>query len=150
MIDIKLYETTGEYVDKKRTSETTVRLLPSDKTARGIEVIAGKVVKYLKTLKGTDAFNPSYGGRALQATQLAESYKSQFVLELTDDVNSCERWIKDADMADGVPGERLSTLYLRDIVFDRLKDYREIDVYIEIVTSLGKRAVVCVTGRTDS
>lgn len=150
MIDLKYYEVTGVYADGHRTSELTERLAPDAPVARSIEVIAGKVVKYLLTARGSDAFNPGYGGIAFQSTHINERYMPQFTLEINKDVENCEYDLKNIDRRDNVEGERLFKIYVRDIRYSPRTDPGRVDVYLEIVTTYDNRAVVCIhPGRTD-
>jgi len=147
--DLRLYNPTGIYAEKDLGGGEQMRLvMPEDPTATSIEVIAGKVVKFLLTARGSDAFNPTYGGVSLHHVQISQAYIPQLTFEVHSDVEACTAFIKDMEKNYAVRGERLSHINVRDIRYDpRLTPYR-IDVYLEIVTTLGKRAVVAITNQT--
>ena len=52
MLDLRLYSPTGNYADRNNVSEYMQLVRPDDPSALDIEVIAGKVVKFLLTSRG--------------------------------------------------------------------------------------------------
>mgnify|MGYP006873166750 CR=1 FL=1 len=149
MLDIRLYKSTADYDVVDLISEEMTRAYPDDPTARSIEVIGGKVVKFLLTRKGTDAFNPDYGGTALHNNQISESYLPQIALELNIDVENCYNFIKATELSADVVGEKLLRIDIDDIAYDPDVDPTRIDVYLTIYTTYGKHAVVAITNKTE-
>lgn len=86
MLDMRLYRPSGNYEDVQKVSEEMDRVVPDDPTASGMEIIAGKVVKFLLTEKGSDAFNPDYGGTSMHWLQIAPQSLPQFKREVFQDV----------------------------------------------------------------
>lgn len=148
MLDMRLYRPSGIYEDVQKVSEEMDRVVPDDPTAEGMEVIAGKVVKFLLTEKGSDAFNPEYGGTSMHWLQIAPQSLPQFKREVFQDVENCKKFLYSADLDYGVDGERLSNINILRIAYDPVRTPNRVDVYLEIITSLGKRAVVAITPRT--
>lgn len=118
--------------------------------ANGIEILGGKVVKFLLTEKGSDAFEPEYGGTALHHTQISQSFIPKLRLELLEDLDRCAQFIKRSDL--NIPlysdAERLYALNLKDVQYNRQTPNR-LDVYLEIISTTGKREVVTITNNTD-
>lgn len=148
MLDMRLYNPTGVYDGVERISERMERVIPDDASASGIEVIAGKVVKFLLTEKGSDAFTPEYGGTSMHWQQIASASLPQFKREVFQDIQNCEKFLKSSDNAYGVNGEKLLAINLLKVVYDPRVSPNRVDVYIEIVTTRGKRAVVAITPRS--
>lgn len=149
MIDMRLYEPSNEFEDIHRVTENMARVLPDDPTATSIEVIAGKVVKFMLTEKGSDAFEPEYGSISMHYRQMAPSFLPQFKREVAMDIEECYRFIKKAESLNDVEGELLEKINILKIVYDPLRTPWRVDVYIEIITTWGKHAVVSITPRTE-
>lgn len=148
MLDLRLYKPSGVFVDTDRNSEEMNLVYPDDPTAKSIEVIAGKVVKFMLTEKGSDAFDPDYGGTSMHYTQMSQIFFPQFKREVRTDVENCIRYIKDAEFYQDVRGELLTRVRILKIVYEpRLTPWR-VDVYLEILTNYGNRAVVALNPRT--
>ncbi len=150
MADMRLYCATGIYDGVEKTSEQMDRVVADDPVTTGIEVIAGKVVKFLLTEKGSDAFNPLYGGTSMHYKQISPTFLPQYKLEVFRDVENCRKFLMEADLEYEVDGEKLQTLNLLKVVYDPLRSPDRVDVYIEIITTLGKRAVVAITPRSGN
>jgi len=148
MEDLRLYNPTGIYADKEYGGGEQMELVnPEDPKAISREVIAGKVVKYLLTARGSDAFNPDYGGVALHHVQISPAYIPQLTFEVHTDVENCTAFIKNAEKNYSVDGERLSHIIVRDIRYNaRLTPWR-VDVYLEVFTTYGNRAQVVISNR---
>lgn len=149
MEDMRLYEPSNQYEDIYQVTENMNRVLPDDPTATSIEVIAGKVVKFMLTEKGSDAFEPEYGSISMHYQQMSPSFLPQFKREVAMDVENCYRFIKKAEAANNVEGELLAKINVLKIVYDALRTPWRVDVYIEIITTYGKHAVVSITPRTE-
>ena len=150
MIDMRLYKPSGNYEDVNFISEGMERVVPDDATATSIEVIAGKVVKYMLTEKGSDAFDPDYGGTSMHYQQISSAFLPQFRREVGIDVENCQKYIKETEIARNVEGERLLNINLLKVVYKPRVTPNRVDVYLEIITTYGKRACVAITSRTDS
>ena len=142
MLDLRLYNPTGNYTDQTNSSEYMQLVRPEDPSASGIEVIAGKVVKYLLTGRGSDAFDPGYGGVSLPHTQISPAFIPQLTLEVHDDVRRCTEFIKKTD---GNDQERLLRINVLDIRYNARLSPDRVDVYLEILTTKNNRAVVALT-----
>ncbi len=150
MLDIRLYKPSGLYVDEKDFVELMERVVPADATAKSIEVIAGKVVKYMLTEKGSDAFNQDYGSTSMHYRHMSEMFFPQFKREVAIDVNNCMNYIKKTEFEGGVEGEKLYKINILKIVYNRKYTPDRVDVYLEVLTTYGKRACVAITNRTNS
>ena len=150
MLDMRLYKPSDNFEDAQKYIEEMDRVIPDDPTARSIEVIAGKVVKYLLTEKGSDAFDFNYGGTSMHYRQIAPEFLPQFRREVAIDVENCERYIKDKEVSNGVEGERLHSIKLLKVVYEPRLTPTRVDVYLEIFTTYGKHACVAITSRTNS
>lgn len=152
MIDLRFYKSDNDIT--KTISEFYERMelsSSSEPVASSIEILAGKVVKYLLTARGSDAFDPDYGGTAFHYTQLSEAYIPKFRLEVLDDLSRCADYIRtksEAQLSDyDTETDRLYTINLIDIKYTILT---RIDVYIEIISTKGKHHVVTITKNTES
>ena len=142
MLDLRLYNPTGNYTDQTNSSEYMQLVRPEDPSASGIEVIAGKAVKYLLTGRGSDAFDPGYGGVSMHHTQISQAFIPQLTLEVHDDVRRCTEFIKKTD---GNDQERLLRINVLDIRYNARLSPDRVDVYLEILTTKNNRAVVALT-----
>lgn len=149
MFDLRFYNATGIWDTVAWTSERMENVKADAPVTKSIEVIGGKVVKYLLTSKGSDAFNPDYGGTALHHQQISPQFIPQISFEMHADVENCVAFIKAADIRDGNTGERLESAAVLDIRYDPRLTPSRLDVLIEIRTTAGKRGIVAVTERTD-
>ena len=145
-MDVRLYST-GSYVDYEKTSELTKKALADDVNASGLEVLGNKVVKFLLTQKGTDAFDPEYGGVALHYGQISKAFIPRLTIEMQNDISRCREFIRrtEAGLASGV--EKISNIILKDIVYDPISLPDRVDVYIEIVTNQNNKALVALQSR---
>ena len=142
VVDLRLYTPTGNYADQNNSSEYMQLVRPEDPSALGIEVIAGKVVKYMLTSRGSDAFDPDYGGVSMHHTQISQAFLPQLTLEVHDDVQRCTGFIK---RSDGNNQERLLRINVLDIRYNARLTPDRVDVYLEILTTKNNRAVVAIT-----
>lgn len=142
MLDLRLYSPTGNYADRNNVSEYMQLVRPDDPSALDIEVIAGKVVKFLLTSRGSDAFTPEYGGVSMHHPQISQAFIPQLTLEVHDDVRRCTEFIKSTD---GNEQERLLRINVLDIRYNALLSPDRVDVYLEILTTKNNRAVVVIT-----
>ena len=151
MIDLRLYKPSGQYVYNTHNEvEIMDSVVPDDTTTSSIEVIAGKVVKFMLTEKGSDAFNPDYGSISMHHMQISQIYIPELRREVDVDVAYCERFLKQAEIDCNVVGEKLYKINVMDVVYKPLITPNRVDVYLEIITTYGKHACVAITNRTNS
>lgn len=148
--DMRLYTATDIYEDAALTSEWMNRVHADDKITSGMEVIAGKVVKFMLTEKGSDAFNPEYGGTSMHYLQISSDYLPRYQMEVMQDLENCLKFISESEIAASVTEDRIASIKLLDVSYDQYNTPTRVDVYIEIITMQGKRAVVAITPRTGS
>ncbi len=147
MLDMRLYKPSGEFVDSRADSESMNRVLPEDPSAKSIEVIAGKVVKFMLTEKGSDAFNPEYGGTSMHYLQISPQFLPQLRREVFADVEACTRFVKKAEVSGGVSGERLEKISVLKVQYEPRLTPNRFDVFLEVFTTAGNRAVVALKGK---
>lgn len=152
MIDLRYYRPSENVIRTKDDFYEAMELSASDETVTSsIEILAGKVVKFLLTERGTDAFNPDYGGVALHHVQISEDYLPKLRLELLDDLARCKDYITNTSEAqlayNDDTSDRLAILKLLDL---RYTTRSRIDAFIEIVSTEGKHHVVAITENTES
>lgn len=145
-MDVRLYRS-GSYVDYEKTSELTTKALADDTNASGLEVLGNKVVKFLLTQKGTDAFDPEYGGVALHYGQISKAFIPRLTIEMQNDISRCREFIRrtEAGLASGT--EKIANIILKDIRYDPISLPDRVDVYIEIVTNQNNKALVALQSR---
>ena len=152
MIDLRFYKSVDNITKTTEVFNERMELsVSSEPVAHSIEILAGKVVKYLLTAKGSDAFDPNYGGISLHHTQMSEDYLPKFRLEVLEDLANCADYIrstseKQLDDYD-TESDRLYTINLIDIKY---VVFTRVDVYIEIISTNGKHHVVTITKNTES
>ena len=64
-------------------------------------------------------------------------------------INAPRKFIKRSEENAQVDGERLANVIVRDVRYDPVLYPNRLDVYLEVVTTYGKRAVVCINNKTD-
>lgn len=154
MSDLRLYQSTNKiYRSATEHYEEMDPVGVEEPEAAGIEVLAGKVVKFLLTRRGTDAFYPNYGGIALHHGQICDAYIPKLRIEMLDDIDRCSAYIAQGEeqlASTDTTSERLYTINLKSLVYNQRENPTRIDVYIEIIGTSGKREVVAITNNTDS
>lgn len=153
MIDTRLYSATNRIVRNNEVHYEEMDLVTADSTpATSVEILANKVVKFMLTARGTDAFEPNYGGVSMHHGQICDAYLPKLRLEVLDDISRCQTYINQSESqlaANDADSERLYTIVLRDIRYNPLVTPTRVDVYIEIISTTGKREVVAITNNTD-
>ena len=137
-MDMYLYErpSTVSLIERMDAS------LADTPSATGLEVLANKVVKFLLTTKGTDGFDPEYGGVAFSGSQMSKDYLPKFRVEVQRDISRCFTFIKlSEDTSDTSTCARLGSIILRGISFSTTEPGKII-VRIEIVSSDGQSALL--------
>ena len=154
MLDTRLYSATNRIVRNNEVHYEEMDLVTADSApATSIEILANKVVKFMLTARGSDAFEPNYGGVSMHRGQICDAYLPKLRLEVLDDISRCQTYINQSEAqlaANDTESERLYTIVLRDIKYDPLVTPTRVDVYIEIISTTGKREVVAITNNTDS
>lgn len=146
-MDVRLYSSTGKYVDISSSSELTNSALADALVASGIEVLGNKVVKFLLTQKGSDALDPNYGGVALHYGQISKAFIPRLTLEMQNDILRCREYLRKAESGLSKSTEKISNIVLQDIKYDELASPDRVDVYIEIITTKNNRALVALQSR---
>lgn len=141
-MDIRLFNASGQFVDKHNSSELMESSSLEKISASRLEVIGNKVVKFLMTSYGSDAFEPTYGSKAMFNSQISSQYVPILKLEFMNDLQRCAEFIKKSENSSNT--EVLSTLSLVDLVYDPDTSPTAIHVYIKITTSENNSAVLQV------
>ena len=106
-----------------------------------LEVLSGKVVKFLLTRRGSDAFDPSYGGIALHHANVSRSYLPKLAMELADDISRCTTYIAEAEKSLPQGLSRLSRINIIGVQYDE-SSRDTITVRLEIITTKSEKAYV--------
>ena len=153
MLDTRLYSATKRIVRNNVEHYEEMDLVTADSNpATSIEVLGNKVVKFMLTRRGSDAFEPDYGGISMHHGQICYAYLPKLRLEVLDDIARCETYVNQGEgqlAAGDNTSERLYKVVLRDIRYNPLVTPTRVDVYIEIISTTGKREVVAITNNTD-
>lgn len=138
--DLKLYTPTGIY---EKNAEFTDRAECWRPKSTRLEVLTGKVIKYMFTCRGSDAFNPEYGGISMHHSTISQAYLPKLMMEIADDLERCTRFIieNEKSLPESLP--RLSVINLLDVQYSDLTRDR-ITVKIEIITNTNESAVVAL------
>lgn len=143
--DLRLYRRSGRYETvARRVAEIQAEVAAGADTARGVECIAGKVVKYLLTQQGSDAFAPDYGGTALHVAQIAATHLPRLRLDVQADILRCVAYLSRAEQELPAGAERLQTVTLLGVDYDPAARSGGVSVRIEILTTRGNRALVAL------
>ena len=121
-MDLKLYTQTtqvnasiGANDDAKIYSTEASAM--AEPAADGLEVLANKVVKYMLTGKGSDAFNPDYGSTSMHHRQIERSYIPMLRLEIMEDLRRCLAFIKATE--DNDSAVRIGDIQLLSVELDQ-------------------------------
>ena len=150
-MDIALYNTTGEITEGmaagyvSRDESTTYAPADSACTRTQTETIAGKVLKFLLTYRGTDAFYPEYGGTALHWKNFSPSRMQEFRMELQDDIVRCIDFMRQKESSLPAGSDRLLSIQVAEITYAREADPTRLDVHLVITTAQGNMAAVRIT-----
>lgn len=144
-MDITLYKIAGKVqIGTDLVSGYTVDCAPdAPTTTERLRVICNKVLKYLLTYRGSDAYDPSYGSRAIHRRHIAPALLPEIRMELIEDIADCTSYIQRAeqDKLDS-NDERLSSITLISMNYDRNTDPTRLDIHLLIRTTFGNRAVI--------
>ena len=136
--DLKLYipggKISGEILP---TDEASCSSSPSSR----LEVLAGKVVKFLLTYRGSDATNKDYGGIALHHPNISRAYLPKLTMELSDDVERCTKYIIGSEKNLPKNLARLSRINIAAVTYDEaVRD--ALTVKLEIITNTNELAPI--------
>jgi phage baseplate assembly protein W len=133
-IDLNIARSGGE--------DTMTDSMLTSNSATGVEVLAGKVIKYLMTIQGTDAINPEYGCNIMTYTQIAKNDLAKFQLELISALSSCATSIKasESDVTDS--STKLDSIQLVKMVYNQGVIRDQVDIYIKITSMTGEDALL--------
>lgn len=138
--DLKLYTPTGKYSGAAEHTDCAECWRP--KSTR-LEVLAGKVLKFMFTYRGSDAFNSEYGGISMHHHNISRSYLPKLMMEISDDIERCTRFIIENEKSLPASLPRLSHINLLDVQYsDTTRD--KLTVKIEIITNTNESAVVAL------
>lgn len=146
-MDMALFNLTGVTTiqDAMVQEYTEPANIDSATATQALQVICGKVLKYLLTNRGTDAFDPKYGGRALHRTHISETLLTEIRLELLEDIRDCLDYIKSGEeVYTDYDQEKLLSITLVGLNYNRELSPDRIEVHLLIKTTLGNNAVVQV------
>lgn len=117
--------------------------IDADTTRERLRIICNKVLKYLMTAKGSDAFDASYGGTALQTRNIGEAMLPEIRIRLLQDIADCTVYIKEAEQAKTRSVmERLDKIELVSLDYDRKNNPTGLRVRLHISTTYGNSAVI--------
>lgn len=137
--DVLLYRTSGNFVDKG--SEVMDSSILSSRVSERLETIANKVTKYLLTTKGSDPHEPDYGSYLSSIRMASEELLPKIIVDINSFIVECEDYIKDKERYLPYDSEKLSSLRLIDVVYDR-NTPDALHIYIQIVTTKNNNSIL--------
>lgn len=144
-MDLTLYNVSDAVrLNNQVVSRYTVNSAPDDPTTtERLRVICNKVLKYLLTYRGSDAYDASYGSLAIHRKHISPALLPEIRMELLEDIADCTRYLQtaEAEKLDDSE-ERLSSITLVSMNYDRQADPTRLDIYLLIQTTYGNRAVI--------
>lgn len=147
-MDIRIYSNTGVYHRELQEAEHMVSSPLQSEGATRIETIAGKVVRFLLTSKGSDALDPSYGSYLTSYTQVSKSIIPRMHMDLVEDIAVCSRYIKEGEVGLPASEDRLASIALQSINYDPTTDRSAVHIYIRITTMAGETSLLSIPLRT--
>lgn len=148
-MDIKLFNINS--VVEFGVANTELALLASEgisfPAVSRLETITNKVVKFLLTDYGSDAFDTTYGSRWVSILQMSKSYLPKYVLTINSDIERCITYIKSGESSLPSTTEKLYTIKFNGLNFStaELSATTEILLSITIYTTLGNKASFTLT-----
>lgn len=101
----------------------------NDTKATRLEAIAGKVVKYILTDKGSDMLNPTYGARLISTNY---TNMSKITYDINNIVQECSTFIKTSEATLPVTTEKLATLTLVSVAVEGTQLAIKLSIYTTI------------------
>ena len=146
-MDIRLYTLTGEWENREagQGQYTTGASLDAPVASR-LETLAGKVVKYLCTGIGSDAFDSAYGSRAIPSRPVSKSGMALYRSLLVDDIRRCTDYLRSNEESVPTGVERLEQVRLLDLKYAPGGDSTRVDIYLDIMSDQGRHALVVFSG----
>lgn len=147
-MDFAFYELSGvREINRELLREYAINNAGDALSAKDpLQIICGKVLKYLLTARGSDAYDPTYGSRALHRTHVAPSLVPEIRMELLEDIHDCVTYLRTAENAKlSTTAERLYSVQLIDLHYNRTSAPDRLDVHLLIRSNQGRTAVIKVT-----
>ncbi len=144
-MDMTLFKLDGNVQISDGIARRMVALteVDAETTRERLRIICSKVLKYLMTAKGSDAFDASYGGNALHARNVSELMLPQIRLSLLNDIADCTEYIKESERNKvRSTMECLDKITLVSLDYDKKKDPTALRVRLHITTTYGNSAVI--------
>lgn len=148
-MDLKLFNS-GSTVDFG-VNNLVLNKLESDyitsPTTSRLEDIANKVVKFLLTEYGSNAFDTTYGSNWIKLVQISQDYIPQYIMTISSDIESCVSYIKNNELSLSTSIEKLYTVKFNGLEFStaELSSNTEILISITIYTTFGNKASFTLT-----
>lgn len=146
-MDMAFFQLDGRVVikDELANAYTEHSSVDAKAATNELEIICGKVLKYLLTARGTDAFDPTYGGRALHRTHISSTLLPEIRMELLEDIRDCVAYLKAGeDKAKAYNDERLYSITLVSLEYDRNVSPDTLHAHLLIRSNKGNTAVIKV------
>ena len=123
-----------KYAYKNSTSEKYKESPLTDAPVNTLEVIGGKVVKFMLTAKGSDAFAPEYGANLTLYNFINKSLAARIKFDISRDIFRCAEYIKGTEKSLPINSEKLLAIIFLEFRYSM--DIRtRFDVYLEIRTT---------------
>lgn len=143
-MDMTLFTLEGHVQIKNEIARRMVAhaKVDADTTHERLRIICNKVLKYLMTARGTDAFDASYGGTALHGRNVSRELLPEIRRNLLQDIADCTAYLKSAE-SEKVNSlvECLDRIVLVSLEYDRTVP-TELLVRLHIYTTYGNSAVI--------
>lgn len=144
MSDLKLY-TFDQTV--KFQSVDTARLMEGYLTqpaVSGLELIVGKVVKFLLTELGSDLFDPAYGSTWVGMAQVSGSYLPRLRVTINSDLQRCVAYITEQEKSLPPSTERLQSVTFEGFKKDSSTGVEVILLSIRVRTTQNNIAIFSI------
>lgn len=143
-MDIRIFSNTSIYSKTDPLTELMVSAPLESAAATRLETIAGKVVRFLLTSRGSDALEPSYGSYLPTYTQIAEASLPRMQMDLLNDLRRCQAYICAAEKTLPAGEEKLRTVSLQKLQYAPGGDRGRIDIFVEITTTADNSSLLSV------
>ena len=111
--------------------------------ATRVETLAGKIVKFILTAYGSDAFDPEYGSYLTMYTLISPLIAIRMRLDIKNDLLRCMRMIRQSEKELPPNTDRIATTALLELKYNPAIADR-VDVYIRISTIQKQVAILKV------
>lgn len=145
MTDLKLFdynETIRFGADGTQLDRLASASISSTESGR-LETIVNKVVKFMMTEYGSDPFDTEYGSRWSTTMQLSRDFAPQYIVMVTNDLDRCIAYIKNAEKTLASSIEKLYTVQFNGLEFNNVDESisSEVLISLTIYTNLGNKAI---------